>query len=96
MKITLAIYEEQPRDFKIKLIDFIDFFNDLKIFDCVWLVTDDTYKEILITESANVITQFVYSNEPDHLIIQRYQSYEEAYEVALMLREPNPKCYAKN
>lgn len=96
MKITLAIYKGEPREFKIKLIDFIDFFKDLKTFDCVWLVTDDTYKEILITENPNIITQFVFSQEPEHLIIQEYQSYEEAYEVALMLREPNPKCYAKD
>ena len=57
----------------------------------------DSYDEIIITESIDFLIKSIEFIEivKDKKVyaLQEYESYEAAYEVALMMREVNPKCY---
>ena len=57
----------------------------------------DSYDEIIITESIDFLIKSIEIIEivKDKKVyaLQEYESYEAAYEVALMMREVNPKCY---
>lgn len=71
------------------------------ICDVVWLAADDNEKgEILITENLEVIInavkneQFKINWENDDFFMQLWHSYEDAYKVALAMREINELCYA--
>jgi len=89
--------------------DLLDYLHDIKKsnFECIWLCSgegDIGYDEILITESIDTvelaINGLVFSlfedeleNKNFDLHLHEYQTYEDAYKVALDMREPNPKCY---
>lgn len=80
---------------KFELITFVD---ELDRFDCIWLVGADANKgEVIITESLitiiNNISSGVFDLDNHSLFIQEYETYEDAYRVALMIREVNEKCY---
>ena len=68
----------------------------------VWLATENGVDgEIMITESIDSLISAVKAgvfkllwNSPQKFFIQQYDSYEDAYAVALDMREPNPKRYA--
>lgn len=56
--------------------------------------------EILITESLPMMRSFIESFDDNYCIdgamvihLQSYESYEDAYSVALGMREPNKLCY---
>ena len=100
--LHLAIY-----DGDVEVIDFdtipklCEYLQELKSFDCIWLATDDGEKdEIVITENLQVLIGCVYNGHFSSLgyvnknfFVQEYQTYEDAYKVALDMREGNPKCY---
>ena len=105
IKLHLAIYEGdiQEIDF-ITQEDLCDYIRELEMFNCIWLATNDCEKgEILITENIETLINAVKNshfnllwNSPQNFHIQEYQTYQDAYAVALDMREPNPKCYNKN
>lgn len=104
IKLNLAIFSGD-----VEVIDFFSigelcqYLEELRRFDCVWLAADDGEKgEILITENITTLILAVKSghfnllwNSPQNFYVQEYQSYEDAYAVALDMREANPKCYDK-
>lgn len=70
----------------------------------IWLAVGGKYPkmEIIVTESVTVIQKalelhtFKFNKDENGnypFFIQQYFSYEDAYSVALDMREPNPKCY---
>lgn len=98
--LHLAIHSGDVKELHFENIaELIIYCKQLADFDCVWLITDgdnedNPYKqEIVITENIFELIKFIQRIDPDTLFIQEYQSYQDAYEVALMMREPNPKCY---
>ena len=103
--LYLAIYKGDVQRFKFDSVDsLLEYLEELKRFDCIWLATNDVRKpdkcEIMITEKIDKILlsiQYDYwdmSNQRNYnFSIQEYQTYETAYSVALSMREGNPKCY---
>lgn len=98
--IHLAIYEGDIKELNFETkIDLIDYVKDLIDFNCIWLATNGDqenpiFQEIVITENIFEIINFIQRIESEVLFIQEYQSYEDAYAVALDMRETNPKCYS--
>lgn len=99
--IHLAIHSGDPVEMHFENTkELNEFICELVEFDCVWLVSDNKkpeISEILITESIQQIINcisngFFGSLENEVLFIQEYPNYEDAYSVALMMRETNPKC----
>lgn len=78
-----------------------EYIKNLEQFSCVWLCCGEApNSEIVITESLGVVLKSVINStwqlEPhldSVLHIHEYQSYEDAYAVALDMREGNPRCY---
>ena len=97
--IHLAIYEGDAKELNFETkSDLIDYVKELIDFNCIWLATNGDqenpiFQEIVITENIFEIINFIKRIESDLLFIQEYQSYEDAYEVALGMRETNPKCF---
>lgn len=76
--------------------ELIDYLHELKMFDCVWLATENgELSEILITENLTTLIKWIENDfmNLETIFIQEYQSYEDAYAVALDMREGNAKCY---
>lgn len=81
--------------------DLCDYLKELHTFNCIWLATEDGEKgEILITENLQTLISAVKNshfnllwNSPQNFFVQEYQTYEDAYKVALDMREGNPRCY---
>lgn len=66
-------------------------------------VDEDATTEILVTESYPLMREFIETIDdlpltlcPLTVHIQMYESYEDAYAVALDMREGNPLCYMDN
>jgi len=100
--LNLAIYEGEIEVIKfITLSELCEYLQELERFDCIWLATEDGEKgEILITENVQTLINAVKNghfnllwNSPQNFFVQEYQSYEDAYKVALDMRETNPRCY---
>jgi len=67
------------------------------------LINDDCCKSpIFITEDSSEFISLIshspsfYEEFVDTYFLQEYESYEDAYSVALDMREPNELCYNKN
>jgi hypothetical protein len=76
--------------------ELTNFILELKRFNCIWLFTDDGENgEIIITENISILLNAFLNNivQGNILHLHEYQSYEDAYAVALDMRESNPKCY---
>jgi hypothetical protein len=81
--------------------ELLDFVEKFKAYDRVWLCSGkspDT--EIVITEKIDTILQAIAHDnwnvstaKNSELHIHEYPSYEDAYKVALDMREGNNKCY---
>ena len=100
--LNLAIYDGEIQVIKFILQkDLIEYLQELKRFDCIWLAADDGEKgEVLITENLDTLINAIKAghfnliwNSPTNFYVQEYQTYEDAYKVALDMREGNPKCY---
>jgi len=90
-------------------IQFLNFFRDKFKFnhDKVYIFTYDyedveDYAEVLVTSSMPHIYSFIQKNwqefdlmEIEDYFLQEYPSYEEAYKVALSMKEVSPLCYDK-
>lgn len=56
--------------------------------------------EILVTDNVTDIDMEIFWHlfnicDSDEIYVQEYNSYEEAYKVALEMKEENPLCYSK-
>jgi hypothetical protein len=106
IKLNLAIGEGDPIEMEFDAVESLcEYLEELRTFDCIWLATDNGETgEILITENLDCLVMAVsdghfnihFSHEEDTIYVQEYQSYEDAYAVALDMREVNPRCYAKD
>jgi len=96
IKLHLAIYDGDipaiPFENKQDLIDYV---FELQKFDCVWLFTTGCDNgEIIVTENILFLIMVInISTIQGDIFIQEYPSYEDAYAVALDMKESNPKCY---
>ena len=99
---NLAIYEGDAVEIKFNTVnELIDYIQTLKEFNCIWIATEECMnEEILVTESIDKIIKAIETDffnlclHKDSLFfMQEYQSYEDAYSVALSMREGNIKCY---
>jgi len=96
INLHLAIYDgDIPSIPFIKKEDLIDYIYELQRFDCVWLfATKDGDAEIIITESIDFLISIIKIIQlGKNVFLQEYQSYEDAYSVALDMKLVNPKCY---
>lgn len=100
--LNLGIYDGDVEVIKFNTqAELCEYLKELDRFDCIWLATEDGDKgEILITENLQTLISAVKNshfnllwNTPQNFFVQEYQTYEDAYKVALDMREPNPKCY---
>ena len=81
--------------------ELLDYLEKFKQYDRVWLCSGKSPNtEIVITESIEVVQQAIAHDNWDvsleknsELHIHEYGSYEDAYKVALDMREGNSKCY---
>lgn len=100
--LHLGIYDGDVEVIKFNTQnELCEYLKELDRFDCIWLATEDGEKgEVLITENLQTLISAVKNshfnllwNSPQNFFVQEYQTYEDAYKVALDMREPNPKCY---
>lgn len=99
LQIAIGGGDAQPFNFT-SVNDLIDYIKECKTINAIWLATDDKTDEILITENIEQIIKCItfdfwdLSFDKDSVFyLQEYQSYEDAYAVALYMKETNPKCY---
>ena len=98
IQLHLSIYDGEASQINFESKDELcDYLKELKEFNCIWLATADGENgEIIVTENVDNLVKFVEKGLfeiKDKFFVQEYQSYEAAYEVALSMRESNPKCY---
>jgi len=96
--LHLAIEEEIKEIQLNSKEDLIKEIVKLKDHSGVWLATEnETTDEIIVSQNLDKILVSIYSGyftiEENIFFLQKYESYEAAYEVALRMREPNNKCY---
>jgi len=65
----------------------------LEPIDIVWVLAWDG--EVFVSNESLIIENILGSAyfEEKEVHIQEYSSYEEAYKIALAMKEPNPLCY---
>ena len=100
MILKLGIYEGDIVDIPFNNIeDLISYMQELSRFDCVWLITNrGNNAEMLISEKLGKLIDAVtlgYFGSFQEIEIHEYESYEAAYDVALMMRSGNPKAIEK-
>jgi hypothetical protein len=102
IRLNLCIGRGDCKVIEFQLVaDLCDYLKELDRFDCIWLATENGEDgEILITQSLNTLINAVKNsyfnlvwNSPQNFFVQEYQTYEDAYAVALSMKEPNPRCY---
>lgn len=100
--LNLSIYKGDAKIIKFLTTQhLVEYLKELHSFECIWLATDDGENgEILITENLDGLILAVKEgyfnllwNSPQNFFVQEYQTYEDAYKVALNMREGNPRCY---
>ena len=102
INLHLAIQEKDAQLLKFNdNSSIIKFLETLKNHDCIWLICDDNNDgEIIITENLHTVLEAISMNQfgaffgEQNFYIQQYTNYEDAYKVALNIREVNPKCYS--
>ena len=100
--LNLGIYSGDIKLYKFNTqTELCEFLKELSRFDCIWLAADDSEKgEVLITENLQTLISAIEHshfnllwNSPQNFYVQEYQTYEDAYKVALNMRESNSRCY---
>ena len=110
LKIYYATKDEKILVFEIEpygccvFEDFIQMIHQLDDRKTVYLMTSKEKKEeeigleeIRITQHNSQVIKLIGNArnwEGYDIFIEEYESFEEAYKVALNMREPNPLCYA--
>lgn len=96
--LHIAIGDGDIPEYKFDTLkELVDYIVQLNKFDCVWLVATDCEEcEIVVTESVDFICHLLgvksFHNGNSTLYIQEYPTYEEAYIVALDMKEGNQKA----
>jgi hypothetical protein len=101
IKLQIAIGEGDVQPFYFQSVnDLVDYIKECKSINAIWLATDEATDEILITENIEKIIIAILFDYWDLALdkdsifyLQEYQSYEDAFAVALSMKENNPKCY---
>tara|TARA_R110000823_G_scaffold223577_1_gene351689 strand:+ start:66 stop:389 length:324 start_codon:yes stop_codon:yes gene_type:complete len=100
MELNLGIGSGDVAKFTFEnTAELLDFINEVfKSYDnkVVWLYCyGGENGEIIVTENSGLIFMLVCEGIAfsDTIHIHEYPSYEDAYKVALDMREENPKCY---
>ena len=102
INLHLAIYDREIEVIKFFTIqELVEYLKGLEKYDCIWLAAEDGGgEEVLITENLTTLINAVINSHftllwesPKDLYLQEYQTFEDAYAVALGMRETNPKCY---
>jgi hypothetical protein len=83
----------------VELVSYLK--KELSKYDCVFLATEDGEKgELLITEKLETLIFAISKgyfnllwNSPQNFHLHQYETYEDAYSVALHMKEENKKCY---
>lgn len=107
MKFNLHYAPLQTSDKDISLISFnthekmVDFIDEMCINrngECVWLIAKDKSTDVFISESHISIQDFLQTknawNTVNDYFLQEYESFQDAYEVALTMVETSKLCYA--
>lgn len=81
-----------------KMVDAIDAACINRKLECVWVLAKDSIDEVFVSSSYLMIQAFLQKmpcmqTQGDYYL-QEYDSFEEAYKVALSMQEPNPLCYS--
>jgi len=94
MKVSTQIYSGDLDSFEFNQeSDFEDFILNLKGFNCVWLVTGESDEVLVTKDCKKIIDCFkidlfgIKINEDKTLLIQEYQSFDEAYSGAIYLQD---------
>jgi hypothetical protein len=101
-KIILHFAFSETGEEDIPILDFpnkdelILFLSELKKDGTIWLFTaEGEYSEIIITDNKSLLIKttgnLLASN--NILFLQAYPSFEDAYSVALTMREGHKRCY---
>jgi len=82
-----------------QMVDFIDEKCIGRNGQCVWLLAKNKETDIFISDSHLSIQNFLerlmtWQTMGDYFL-QEYESFEEAYQVALDMVEESPLCYSK-
>lgn len=100
-------YAKLGLDSDIPTYEFNDKYERLKFIwdntmgrkkECVWLVTTDREAEVYVTDKCVRVWNYVefmpllYDSE--ELFLFEFDSYQEAYKVALHMAEVSPMCYS--
>ena len=100
MELNLGIGSGDVAKFTFEnTAELLDFINEVfKSYDnkVVWLYCyGGENGEIIVTENSGLIFMLVCEGIAfsDAIHIHEYPTYEDAYKVALDMREENPKCY---
>jgi len=83
--LDFVLYEEEHKVYLIGVIEPNSTFDEPEVY-----VTDNTFHLEMYLASNFVIN---HSKEKVDVFIQEYESFEDAYKVALDLKEVNPICY---
>lgn len=80
------------------LIDFIDEVTIRRKGECIWLIAREGTTDIFISESALSIQTFIEKMDiwkcvGDYFLME-FDSFEEAYKVALNMNEGHELCYS--
>jgi len=103
IKLNLCIGKGDCKEIPFETVfDMVEYLKELDRFDCIWLATENgEIGEQIITEDLTILINLAASgvlfktllDDNSLFFIQEYQTYEDAYAVALAMREPNPRCY---
>lgn len=102
INLQLGLYETDVKVMHFMSInDVCEYIKSLEKVDTVWLATDDgEYGEIIVTEKIDTVISALKNRilnpsttKTKNLFLFDNDTYEDAYSVALSMREENPKCY---
>jgi len=82
-----------------QMIDFIDEHCINRNSQVVWLIAKDNFTDVFISENHLSIQNFLMTKylwqTTGNYFLQEYESFEEAYGVALSIAENSELCYSK-
>lgn len=98
MKLNLGIINADTTDHDVDYLQLIEIIESLKDVEGVFLISfgeNPAYDEVFITENIGFLLNIcaAHLNNEKEVTLHRYNSFEDAYMVAINMKEPNPLCY---